>query len=236
MRLMKFYPSAKSAERFTAASFAALVICAAATGCGKKSETEAAAVPEEAIAVTSESPEPAAAPTSPARMELVAAPAAAPEVAEEKIDLTGTNYVVNLEGGETPVVEGRIYEIAISDQPPRAKAEALLALMPRLVSDEQRKVAAVALHQISDADYDLVQPQLMNAALDSKVLDVFLADALKRRNETKMPMLLELTRAEEHPLQPRARQMLSNYLGKDFGTNWVRWENGITAWLSKNPG
>jgi hypothetical protein len=234
---MNSLTSATLSDRFVFAGLVtALSVCCLVTGCGKKSETETAVTSEETIAVAPESPGPAAVSATPASLEVAAVPAVVPEIEEEKIDLTGTNYVVDLQAGETPVVEGWIYEIAASEQAPRQKAEALLGLLPRLESDDQRKVAMVALFQISDADYDLVQPQLMNAALDAKVLEVFMTDALKRKNELKMPTLLDLTRAEEHPLHAQARKLLGTYLGRDYGTNWVRWENGITAWLSKNPG
>jgi hypothetical protein len=219
--------SALVTAKFVSVGIAAILL-GLATGCGKAPESETAAPPAESIAAAPESaPE-----TTPPAIVAAALPAA-PQA--EVIDETGTNYVVDLEGGETPVVEGMIYEIARTEQSPREKAEALFAMFPRLEPGDQRKVALVALRQIGDADYEVAAPHLMNSTLDPQVLSVFMADALKRKNTLKMPALLELTRAEEHPLHAQARQLLGTYLGNDYGTNWTRWENRLAWWLSKNP-
>jgi hypothetical protein len=143
-----------------------------------------------------------------------------------------TNYVVDLDAGERLVVEGLIHEIISAPSTPREKAEGLLAILPRLETDDKRKVALAALRQVGDADYDLIQPYLLDLTLDPEVLNTFMSDMLKRKSAIKLPTLLELARVDEHPLQQQSGAMLRTLLKTDQGTNWNRWERVVEMHLA----
>lgn len=185
-------------------------------------EPETAVPPEESV-VTSPESVPESAP--------VTAIPVAPKP-EEVTEAEATNYVVDLDAGETLVVEGMIHEITSSLRTPREKAEDLLAMFPRLEPDDQRKVALAAFRQAGDANYDVIQPHLLNSTLDPQVLNVFMSDMLKRKSPIKLPTLLELARVDGHPLQQESGARLRALLKTDQGTNWTRWERVVEMRLA----
>jgi len=185
-------------------------------------EAETAASPEASIVASPES--------VPETAPVTAIPVA--PTPEEVTEEEETNYVVNLDAGETLVVEGMIHEITSSPRTPREKAEDLLAMFPRLESDDQRKVALAAFRQAGDADYDVIQPHLFNATLDPQVLNTFMSDMLKRKSSIRLPTLLELARVDGHPLQQESGAMLRALLNTDQGTNWTRWERVVEMSLA----
>jgi hypothetical protein len=198
-------------------------------GCSKPPAPETAASLENSAAASSESVPETIAPVPPT--SVAATISQSPESAEG-IEAEVTNYVADLNAGETPVVEGLIHEITSSERTPREKAEGLFAMLPRLEQDGQRKVALVALRQVGDADYEVVLQHLFNAALDPQVLSVFMTDMLKRKSSIKLPTLLELARVDGHPLHQESGAMLRALLKTDQGTNWTRWERVVEMRLA----
>lgn len=91
------------------------------------------------------------------------------------------------------------------------------------------------MKHVPNTHYALIERSLLDAALPRTVLSVFMTGTLKRSNGVKGPVLLKLARLEAHPRQEEARQLLRGYLGHDHGTNWVRWEEAMQAWLKDNP-
>jgi len=198
------------------------VILGLATGCSKAPETGTAVSAEESIVASPES--------VPETAPVVAIPVA-PKL-EEVTEAEVTNYVADLNAGETLVVEGMIHEITSSPRTAREKAEDLLAMFPRLEPDDQRKVALAAIRQAGEANYDVIQPHLLNSTLDPQVLNVFMSDMLKRKSPIKLPTLLELARGDGHPLQQESGAMLRALLNTDQGTNWTSWERVVEMRLA----
>jgi hypothetical protein len=103
------------------------------------------------------------------------------------------------------------------------KARRLLALAKSLPDDEQLEAAEHAVNLVTDGDYDVLRTVLGNPLTPEAVLDTLMADALGRGNSLKLPALVAVARAPEHPLATEARDLLELHIGEDHGTNWTVW-------------
>lgn len=133
------------------------------------------------------------------------------------------------------IVEARIHFVEQWAITPIQKSQVFLAMLSSAEADDQRKLAHAALPNIGATNYGLARPHLLNPKLPKTVLSVFMTDALKRAYTVKLPVLLSLAQTTGHPLRNEAQELLRNYLGHNHGTNWVKWEETMLAWLKFNP-
>lgn len=62
----------------------------------------------------------------------------------------------------------------------------------------------------------------------------FVADLPNRLNAVKLPALLAVARAPNHPQAEEARDLLELHLDEDYGADWARWESAMNEWLREN--
>jgi len=150
-----------------------------------------------------------------------------PPLDSKIVEMTKTNTVGSL--------ETRIYFVEQWEIAPVEKAQVFFSMLEPAAPDDQRKLAHAAVEHVVSTNYVLVHRQLFNAKLPRPVLSVFMTDTLKRNNRVKMPILLALAKIDTHPMQGDAQQLLSRYPGRSHGTNWLKWEETMLAWLEQNP-
>jgi hypothetical protein len=115
------------------------------------------------------------------------------------------------------------------------KAERLLALFPTLPEDGQVEAVKHIVNLTSDERYAGIGQYLTNAATDGEVLDELFADLLNRPNTVKLPMILKIAQNPQHPEAGEAKDILELYLEDDYGNDWWKWVQNLTAWLKDNP-
>jgi hypothetical protein len=143
----------------------------------------------------------------------------------------GSDASTNALGGWEEKVDG----ILGSASPDPEKAKQMLEMFPTLPADGQEEVARHLSNLLPDEDYGLMRGYLTNAALPEDVLDVLLDDALNRPNSLKLPALLDVARSPQHPKAAEAKDFLELLLEEDYGTDWVKWQAKMEAWLKENP-
>jgi hypothetical protein len=131
-------------------------------------------------------------------------------------------------------MEARVYFVENWEITREQKAQVFFGMLSQAGADDQRKLAHAAVAHVANSNFALVVRHLLNAKLPKTVLSVFMTDTLKRDYRIKLPTLLTLAQAEGHPLQKEARELLRGYLGRDHGTNWVKWEETMMARLQGN--
>ena len=131
--------------------------------------------------------------------------------------------------------EGRLDEILGSDGDETQKAKQLLAIFPSLPQEGQVEAAQHLSNLMPDAEYGPLGKMMADSKLAEPVLDVLMVDVLNRPNSIKLPLLLEVARAPEHPKATEAKDLLELYLEEDYGTDWNRWQAKMQQWLKDNP-
>ncbi|HTD67904.1 MAG TPA: hypothetical protein VK846_15375 [Candidatus Limnocylindria bacterium] len=133
------------------------------------------------------------------------------------------------------IIEARIFLAEKWPITPVQKAQVFLSMLAKSGPDDQRKLAHAAVPHIASTSYTLLRKHLLDAQLPRPVLSVFMTDTLKRQNAIKLPTLLALAQIDGHPMKVEAAQLLRAYLGRDYGTNWVQWDQSMQAYLKSNP-
>ena len=132
-------------------------------------------------------------------------------------------------------MEARIYFVENWEITREQKAQVFFRMLAQADADDQRKLAHAAVAHVANSNFALVARHLLNAKLPKTVLSVFMTDTLRRDYSIKLPTLLTLAQSERHPMQKEAQELLRGYLGRDHGTNWVKWEETMMARLQGNP-
>lgn len=131
--------------------------------------------------------------------------------------------------------EERVEEIIGSDTDDTNKVAQLYALFPRVPNDAKVEIAQHLSNLVGDEDYAPLGELLKDPSLPDDALDVLLSDALNRPNAVKLPELLIVAKTPNHPKADEARDILSLFLDEDYGTDWAKWDEKVTAWLKDNP-
>ena len=131
--------------------------------------------------------------------------------------------------------EGRLDEILGSDVDETQKAKQMLAMFPSLPQEGQVEAAQHLSNLLPDSEYAPMGKMLADSKLPEPVLDVLMVDALNRPNAIKLPLLLDVARAPEHPKATEAKDLLELYLEEDYGTDWNKWQAKMQQWLKDNP-
>jgi len=131
--------------------------------------------------------------------------------------------------------EDRVGDILGSDADDSAKARRMLEMFPRLPEAGQVAVAQHLANLLPDDAFAPLGKILTDPTQPEGVLDVVLADVLNRGNALKLPLLLEVARAPEHPRAIEAKQLLEVYLEADYGQQWNKWQSRIETWLKEIP-
>lgn len=153
----------------------------------------------------------------------VAAMAAAPQTPDVQAFAAATNW------------EEAVQAVLDADIEDAEKAKQLFALFPKLPPDEQVTVVENLATLVPDENYAPMGKLLTDARLPAPVLDALMDNAQTRANAILLPLMLELARNPAHPKAAEARDTLKTYLDHDYGTDWVQWQQQITAWLKDDP-
>ena len=205
-----------------AAIVAALTVSLA--GCNKSSKTDTTAM--ESTAPTAQSAAGAAVPQT---------AAVAHATISAKLPPLSSAMVAIVETNSSAIVEHRIHFVSTAEGSDLEKAQAMLLMFKTLNREGQRKVAHAIVRLVDDEHFFLVREQLLDTNLHPQVLSVFMTDTMKRKNEIKLPTLLEVARFDGHPGQTEAKELLHAFLGQDYQTNWTKWEDAVSDWLKNNP-
>lgn len=133
------------------------------------------------------------------------------------------------------VLSQRIGIVTNAPITPTEKVQALISMLPTEEREGQRKLLHVAMRWTDDASYPVVRRVLLDPKWHPQIHSVLMTGTLKRRNQVKLPVLLELARSEGHPLRAEATQLLEHFLGKDHGEDWAAWQKSLSAWLAQHP-
>lgn len=136
---------------------------------------------------------------------------------------------------ETTNWDETVQTILDADIEDAEKAKQLFALFPKLPPDEQVTVVENLSGLVPDENYAPMGRLLTDAKLPAPVLEALMADALGRPNAVMLPLMLEVARNPAHSQASEARDTLTSYLEKDYGSDWPQWQQQITAWLKDNP-
>ena len=131
--------------------------------------------------------------------------------------------------------ETKIDTVLTADTDDLQKAQKILELLPQLPEEGQEEAAEHLANLLPDDQYAAARQLLTNVKTSEGVQDALLSDLLNRPNELKLPVLLEIARASEHPRAEEAKEFLELYLENDFGTDWGKWEQAMKTWLKENP-
>jgi len=137
--------------------------------------------------------------------------------------------------GDTNGWESKIDTVLTSDTEDSQKANKILELLPQLPPEGQEEAVEHLANLLPDEQYNAARQLLTNAKTSQPILDVLMSDLLNRPNELKLPTLLDIARAPEHPNAEEAKEFLELYLEDDFGTDWGKWEQAMRTWLKDNP-
>lgn len=159
-------------------------------------------------------------PPSPVRIASVAVPPLDPAVA------------AMLETNKTAMVEHRIHAVTNAELSSLQKAQVLLRLFEEVDAEGQRKVAHEVAAQVEDSRYPLIREKFIDGKVGPQVLSVFMTDTLKRPNYIRLPILLELAQLDGHPSQAEAQELLRSFVPTNYGTNWPKWEQAISALIA----
>jgi len=133
------------------------------------------------------------------------------------------------------ILEQRIHNVEQWGLSPVEKAQVYFQMFEKLETDERRRLSHAAVKCVADTNYVVIRKRLLDATQPKPILSVFMTDTLKRQNAIKMPVLLELARLDGHPMQTEATELLTVYIGMNYGKNWTKWEQAVAAWLRQNP-
>lgn len=142
--------------------------------------------------------------------------------------------VTLMETNKSAILEHQIFYVEKSSLSRWEKAQALFKIYSSIDKEGQRKAAHAAVRYVDDEHFVVVRHQMLDSSLPKQVLSVFLTDTLKRSDAVKMPLLLELAQRDGHPMQGEARQLLSAFLGRDYGLSWDKWQEAMVAYLDTN--
>lgn len=131
--------------------------------------------------------------------------------------------------------EEKVDEILGAETDETNKVQQLFALFPHVPEESQSEVAQHLSNLVTDEDYARLGELLRNPALSDDALDVLIADVLNRPNSLKLPQLLEVAQTPNHAKADEAKDILALFLDEDYGTDWAKWKEKMTAWLKDNP-
>jgi cation diffusion facilitator CzcD-associated flavoprotein CzcO len=131
--------------------------------------------------------------------------------------------------------EEKVDEILGAETDDTNKVKQLFVIFPNVPDEAKAEVAQHLSNLTSDADYAALGELLKDPKLPDATLDVLMADALNRPNSVKLPELLDVAKTPEHPKADEAKDILALFLDEDFGTDWGKWQEKMTAWLKDNP-
>ena len=122
--------------------------------------------------------------------------------------------------------EQKIDKVLTSQLNVREQAQQLRAVFHSLPPEGRAEAAAHMANLTEDEDYGLGS-LLTDPETPEEALQVLLIDLSSRPESVRLPLLLDLMRASNHPLQQEAKEELSFLLDEDYGNDWASWETAV---------
>lgn len=130
--------------------------------------------------------------------------------------------------------EKRIREITSDPNTQDAdKARRLFEILPTLPVEGREAAAEEAIKLIRDRDYRIAEPLVINPATYGPAMEMLWIDLMTRPDEITLPTLMRIVRNPSHPYATNAKENLELLLGKDYGTDWAKWEAAVSEHLAK---
>ncbi len=115
------------------------------------------------------------------------------------------------------------------------KAKQMLEIFPHVPEESKPEVAEHLANLTPDEMYQGVGDLFADPKQPPEILEVFMHDILNRPNSVKLPELLRVAQAPEHPKAGEAREVLTLFLEEDYGSDWQKWQTATDSWLQNNP-
>jgi hypothetical protein len=131
--------------------------------------------------------------------------------------------------------EERLEEIVGAETDDTNKVNQLFDLFPRSPEDAKPEIVQHLSNLVSDEDYLRLGELLKDPTLPDSALDILMSDALNRPNGVKLPEMLDVAKTPNHPKAEEAKDILALFLDEDYGQDWPKWHEKMTAWLKDNP-
>ena len=140
-----------------------------------------------------------------------------------------------LEKGEQPW-EGVIRRILETPNISESeKGRRLLEVMPTLAVQGRETATEEGIRRLGNEDYRYAQNIVTNAGTYPLALAVLWQDLMERPKDISLPTLLTVARNPAHPYAEAAVDNLDYLLGKNYGTDWARWDAEVRASLAAKP-
>jgi hypothetical protein len=131
--------------------------------------------------------------------------------------------------------EERLDQIIGSETDDTNKVNQLFDLFPNAPDEAKPEIAQHLSNLVGDEDYARLGELLKDTTLPDAALDILMSDALNRPNGIKLPELLDVAKTPNHPKADEAKDILALFLDEDYGQDWTKWQEKMTAWLKDNP-
>jgi hypothetical protein len=118
--------------------------------------------------------------------------------------------------------------------PDRTKVQRLLAMIAG-ASDAHKALALDhATQLIPDEEYVGMRQSLLQLAETEALKEVVLLDVLTRGDTIRMPSLVEFLRQPAYEGQAEIKQILVDFLEKDYGNDLRQWDVAVQRFLAEN--
>ena len=137
----------------------------------------------------------------------------------------------------TPPIEnkftGQVKNILESGQPLNAKSAQLAYWLKGLSSEDCELASDAVADAVKDDSFAVLKPLLLDPQLPEVARETFSLNLMDRPSAIRLPALLEMAQASNHPDSAEARDMLGIYLDRDLGNKWAAWQQAVEIELQK---
>lgn len=139
---------------------------------------------------------------------------------------------------EPPIPTDEPWQIAINailtnDAEPVELSRRLAAALPGMPLEGQLEAAQHMVNLLGDEEYSTAGSVYFNHAMPEAVRRLVFEDFMNRTNTVKLPLLVRTLKEHGHPLRGQALENLQIYLGRDEGSDWMRWDTAVRESLEK---
>jgi len=137
---------------------------------------------------------------------------------------------------EEAAAEAADYKIGMiieQEQTPEATRDKLLLLFPNFTPVEKVAAAPHIVNLTGDEDLPRMLPFLKNPLTPPEAMESFFNDMLNRPPELGWPVLVELIGTPRHPMEERAKEIMTTIVGDDYGNDVNKWMEGLRAQLEQ---
>lgn len=113
-------------------------------------------------------------------------------------------------------------------------AQRLFQARAQIPTSQQADLFRHIANLLSDNDFGMVRPILLEDQSPREVLDVLYEETLNRPDFVKLPVLVDIAFQLRHPLSEESRSTLEFLIGEDLGPNRHAWDRKISEILKSS--